>query len=343
MSHRIGTHGSVDLTKQHCTQTGATSPKAANRPTTIVWNAGDCDRQTLCCGTHLNMDKSSCYDGVQVIAWMRERYSEALVFVMCTARSQSTAKKLAATAKAQGYLCKPYTMKELLAVLSELKIPHLPNVPLNAKMTKSDASETQRDVCPSTQAFNQGFAMPKVPLGTLVRTAASALQGCQAALTTLGSRSTCGSSGSDAGRSVRTADHFQSDGMSTTIQTTAMDRDRASVRLGGASAASPHSSFDVNDTPCGATMSDALRLKEYANVGYRADRTFPSQFNKGRVVDSGMRHAGHSHHINEAVTSIGQVLQQGMHKSLDLVTSLIYHTDTDPLQNNGHHCHQQAG
>ena len=55
------------------------------------------------------------------MAWMRQRYSEHLVFVMCTALSQLEATKLAAVARAEGCLCKPYTMKDLLDLLSNLR------------------------------------------------------------------------------------------------------------------------------------------------------------------------------------------------------------------------------
>lgn len=51
---------------------------------------------------------------------MRKRYSEDLVFVMCTAQAAAEASKAAVNARAQGYLCKPYTLNDLLAILSPL-------------------------------------------------------------------------------------------------------------------------------------------------------------------------------------------------------------------------------
>lgn len=61
--------------------------------------------------------------GAEMISWMREQYSEDMVFVLCTARSRTEAAALADAAQASGYLCKPYTMKELMAVLSGLGLP----------------------------------------------------------------------------------------------------------------------------------------------------------------------------------------------------------------------------
>lgn len=53
---------------------------------------------------------------------MRKRYSEALAFVMCTACSHVEARALATTVRAEGFLCKPYTMKDLKDLLSDLRI-----------------------------------------------------------------------------------------------------------------------------------------------------------------------------------------------------------------------------
>lgn len=61
--------------------------------------------------------------GGELMAWMRERYSIDLVFVLCTGRSRAEAAALAEAAKAKAFLCKPYTMKELGQVLSRLNLP----------------------------------------------------------------------------------------------------------------------------------------------------------------------------------------------------------------------------
>eukprot|EP00892_Ulva_mutabilis_P008589 jgi/Ulvmu1/6101/UM027_0079.1 len=62
--------------------------------------------------------------GEELIVWMREQYSKEMVFVLCTARSRSEAEALAQSAQASGYLCKPYTMKALMAMLSSLGLPN---------------------------------------------------------------------------------------------------------------------------------------------------------------------------------------------------------------------------
>eukprot|EP00892_Ulva_mutabilis_P000254 jgi/Ulvmu1/10229/UM060_0030.1 len=122
--------------------------------------------------------------GIQVIAWMREQYSPDLVFVICTARSQVEATKLAIEANAKGYLCKPYTMKELLAVLSELKIPDLPTShgaespvkgTAGAGMCELEESKSHLDDSPNMQDFTQTSDCPSRPPGAVVRSSGSAL------------------------------------------------------------------------------------------------------------------------------------------------------------------------
>lgn len=61
--------------------------------------------------------------GSDVIAWMRETYSEELVFVLCTGMSRSEAAALAAAVQARGHLCKPYVLKDLVKLLSDLNLP----------------------------------------------------------------------------------------------------------------------------------------------------------------------------------------------------------------------------
>lgn len=61
--------------------------------------------------------------GGELIAWMRERYSGDLVFVLCTGRSRAEAAALAKAANAKAFLCKPYTRKDLSQVLSSLNLP----------------------------------------------------------------------------------------------------------------------------------------------------------------------------------------------------------------------------
>lgn len=61
--------------------------------------------------------------GAELIGWMRQQYSPDLVFVLCTGRARTEAAALAEDAHAACYLCKPYTMKDLMSVLARFGMP----------------------------------------------------------------------------------------------------------------------------------------------------------------------------------------------------------------------------
>lgn len=101
-----------------------------------------------------------------MIAWMRRRYSEDLVFVMCTALSQLEATKLAAVARAEGYLCKPYTMKDLLDLLSNLRSTWhscaLGSVPVVGAVALADSkarAQSQNDLRTAQGVFDARLAL----------------------------------------------------------------------------------------------------------------------------------------------------------------------------------------
>lgn len=109
---------------------------------------------------------------MQVIAWMRKRYSKDLVFVMCTARSHVESCELATIAGAQGFLCKPYTMKDLLELLANIpatqQIIGLNSESAVETLSESEASRAQGHDHLGKQEMAQGILNSGVSVGVCI-------------------------------------------------------------------------------------------------------------------------------------------------------------------------------
>eukprot|EP01025_Chloroclados_australasicus_P014234 TRINITY_DN16667_c0_g1_i1.p1 TRINITY_DN16667_c0_g1~~TRINITY_DN16667_c0_g1_i1.p1 ORF type:complete len:163 (-),score=31.09 TRINITY_DN16667_c0_g1_i1:294-782(-) len=57
--------------------------------------------------------------GGEVIEMMREDVGDRLTFLLCTGLSTQEAEEAASDAKAQGYICKPYTEDQVVAMITK--------------------------------------------------------------------------------------------------------------------------------------------------------------------------------------------------------------------------------